>query len=143
MELAVGEIWSASQRFFTGFIRDLTERQGTEARLQELQSELAHVSRLTEMGGMASAIAHELNQPLAAIANYLKEFAAPPRRQHRRTAGDSSRCNGQRGRPGIASRPDYSPHAGIRKSKGERKTNSKHCQARGGSIRPRACRRQG
>jgi two-component system sensor kinase FixL len=72
MELAVGEIWSASQRFFTGFIRDLTERQGTEARLQELQSELAHVSRLTEMGGMASAIAHELNQPLAAIANYLK-----------------------------------------------------------------------
>ncbi|TIU89089.1 MAG: PAS domain S-box protein, partial [Mesorhizobium sp.] len=72
MELAVGEIWSASQRFFTGFIRDLTERQETEARLQDLQSELAHVSRLTEMGGMASAIAHELNQPLAAIANYLK-----------------------------------------------------------------------
>ncbi|WFP79071.1 PAS domain S-box protein [Mesorhizobium sp. WSM4906] len=72
IELAVGEIWSASQRFFTGFIRDLTERQETEARLQELQSELAHVSRLTEMGGMASAIAHELNQPLAAIANYLK-----------------------------------------------------------------------
>ncbi|WP_189434725.1 PAS domain S-box protein, partial [Mesorhizobium sp. M1E.F.Ca.ET.041.01.1.1] len=71
MELAVGEIWSASQRFFTGFIRDLTERQETEARFQELQSELAHVSRLTEMGGMASAIAHELNQPLAAIANYL------------------------------------------------------------------------
>ncbi|MDG4884498.1 PAS domain-containing sensor histidine kinase [Mesorhizobium sp. WSM4884] len=72
IELAVGEIWSASERFFTGFIRDLTERQETEARLQELQSELAHVSRLTEMGGMASAIAHELNQPLAAIANYLK-----------------------------------------------------------------------
>lgn len=72
IELAVGEIWPAGQRFFTGFIRDLTERQETEARLQELQSELAHVSRLTEMGGMASAIAHELNQPLAAIANYLK-----------------------------------------------------------------------
>lgn len=72
IELAVGEIWSASQRFFTGFVRDLTERQETEARLQELQSELAHVSRLTAMGGMASAIAHELNQPLSAIANYLK-----------------------------------------------------------------------
>ncbi|MBN9548954.1 MAG: PAS domain S-box protein [Alphaproteobacteria bacterium] len=72
IELAVGEIWPAGQRFFTGFIRDLTERQETEARLQELRSELAHVSRLTEMGGMASAIAHELNQPLAAIANYLK-----------------------------------------------------------------------
>lgn len=72
IELAVGEIWPADQRFFTGFIRYLTERQKTEARLQELRSELAHVSRLTEMGGMASAIAHELNQPLAAIANYLK-----------------------------------------------------------------------
>jgi two-component system sensor kinase FixL len=72
MELTVGEIWSAGQLFFTGFIRDLTERRETEARLQELQSELAHLSRLTEMSGMASAIAHELNQPLAAIANYLK-----------------------------------------------------------------------
>jgi len=72
MELAVGEMRSGNQRFFTGFIRDLTERQKTEARLQELQSELVHISRLTAMGEMASALAHELNQPLSAIANYLK-----------------------------------------------------------------------
>jgi two-component system, LuxR family, sensor kinase FixL len=72
MELAVGEMRSADQRFFTGFIRDLTERQKTEARLQELQTELVHISRLTAMGEMASALAHELNQPLSAIANYLK-----------------------------------------------------------------------
>jgi two-component system, LuxR family, sensor kinase FixL len=72
MELAVGEMRSADRRFFTGFIRDLTERQKTEARLQELQSELVHISRLTAMGEMASALAHELNQPLSAIANYLK-----------------------------------------------------------------------
>ena len=72
MELSVGEIKVASQRFFTGFVRDLTERQQTEARLQELQSELVHVSRLTAMGEMASALAHELNQPLSAIANYLR-----------------------------------------------------------------------
>ena len=72
MELAVGEMRSAGVRFFTGFIRDLTERQATEARLQELQSELVHISRLTAMGEMASALAHELNQPLSAIANYLK-----------------------------------------------------------------------
>ncbi len=72
MELAVGEMHVRSQRFFTGFIRDLTERQETEARLQELQSELVHVSRLTAMGEMASALAHELNQPLSAIANYMK-----------------------------------------------------------------------
>ena len=72
MELAVGEMRSGTQRFFTGFIRDLTERQQTEARLQELQSELVHISRLTAMGEMASTLAHELNQPLAAISNYLK-----------------------------------------------------------------------
>jgi two-component system, LuxR family, sensor kinase FixL len=72
MELAVGEMKSGNERFFTGFIRDLTERQKTEARLQELQSELVHISRLTAMGEMASTLAHELNQPLSAIANYMK-----------------------------------------------------------------------
>jgi two-component system sensor kinase FixL len=72
MELAVGEMKSGDRRFFTGFIRDLTERQMTEARLQELQSELVHISRLTAMGEMASTLAHELNQPLTAISNYLK-----------------------------------------------------------------------
>ena len=72
MELAVGEMHVRDRRFFTGFIRDLTERQETEARLQELQAELVHVSRLTAMGEMASALAHELNQPLSAIANYMK-----------------------------------------------------------------------
>lgn len=72
MELAVGEMGIAEGRFFTGFVRDLTERQQTETRMQELQSELVHVSRLTALGEMASALAHELNQPLSAIANYLK-----------------------------------------------------------------------
>jgi two-component system, LuxR family, sensor kinase FixL len=72
MELAVGEMQSGDRRFFTGFIRDLTERQQTEARLQELQSELVHISRLTAMGEMASTLAHELNQPLSAISNYLR-----------------------------------------------------------------------
>lgn len=72
MELAVGEMISGQERFFTGFIRDLTERQKSESRLQELQSELVHISRLTAMGEMASTLAHELNQPLSAISNYLK-----------------------------------------------------------------------
>jgi two-component system sensor kinase FixL len=72
MELAVGEMTSGRTRHFTGFIRDLTERQKAEARLQELQSELVHISRLTALGEMASALAHELNQPLSAIANYMK-----------------------------------------------------------------------
>ncbi len=72
MELSVGEAKSLDGRFFTGFVRDLTERQETEARLQELQSELVHISRLTAMGEMASTLAHELNQPLSAINNYLR-----------------------------------------------------------------------
>jgi len=72
MELAVGEAALNNRRLFTGFIRDLTERQLTENRLQELQSELLHVSRLSDVGQMASALAHELNQPLAAIANYVQ-----------------------------------------------------------------------
>ncbi len=71
MELAVGEVKSREGRYFTGFVRDLTERQETESRLQELQSELVHVSRLTALGEMASALAHELNQPLSAISNYV------------------------------------------------------------------------
>jgi two-component system sensor kinase FixL len=70
MKLSVGEMKSASGRFFTGFIRDLTEREESEARLQEVQGELARLARLNELGEMASTLAHELNQPLAAIANY-------------------------------------------------------------------------
>lgn len=72
MHLSIGEMQSGGEPYFTGFVRDLTEHQQTQARLQELQSELVHVSRLTAMGEMASALAHELNQPLAAISNYMK-----------------------------------------------------------------------
>ncbi len=72
MHLTVGEMRAGDRCFFTGFVRDLTEREQTEARLRELQSEIAHLSRLTAMGEMAAALAHELNQPLSAIANYLR-----------------------------------------------------------------------
>ena len=71
IELSVGEMNSSGRRFFTGFIRDLTDRNKTETRVRELQSELVHVSRLTAMGEMASTLAHELNQPLSAITNYI------------------------------------------------------------------------
>ena len=70
IELAVGEAWMGDRRIFTGFIRDLTERQQTLLRLQDLQSELAHVGRVSEMGTLASSLAHELNQPLTAVASY-------------------------------------------------------------------------
>jgi two-component system, LuxR family, sensor kinase FixL len=72
MELSVGEVNQDGHRLFTGFVRDLTERQQTDRRLQELQEGLLHVSRLRSMGQMAAALAHELNQPLTATANYVR-----------------------------------------------------------------------
>jgi two-component system, LuxR family, sensor kinase FixL len=72
MKLEVGEMRSGERRFFTGFVRDLTERQQTEDQLHELETELARLSRLTAMGEMASTLAHEINQPLSAISNYLQ-----------------------------------------------------------------------
>ncbi|HJS44941.1 MAG TPA: PAS domain S-box protein [Rhizomicrobium sp.] len=71
MELAVGEMRSGDRRFFTGFVRDLTERQQTQQRLQDLQSELIFMSRFTALGEMASTLAHELNQPLTAATAFL------------------------------------------------------------------------
>jgi two-component system, LuxR family, sensor kinase FixL len=72
MELSVGEMHPGTGRFFTGFCRDLTERHRSEARIQEQQQELLHMARFTALGEMASTLAHEINQPLTAITNYLK-----------------------------------------------------------------------
>lgn len=72
MELAVAEMQSGDRRFFTGFVRDVTERESAERQLEALQAELVHISRITAMGEMASALAHELNQPLSAAAGYLQ-----------------------------------------------------------------------
>lgn len=72
MELSVGEAVAGETRRFTGFIRDLTERERSERRIDQLQAELMHVARLGELGQMGAALAHELNQPLAAIVNYLQ-----------------------------------------------------------------------
>ena len=72
MELSIGEANTGAERIFTGFIRDLTERRQAEARLEDLQAELIHVSRVSAMGSMASTLAHELNQPIGAIANYVE-----------------------------------------------------------------------
>ena len=71
LQLEVGEAKIGDERYFTGFIIDLTEKKQTEAELQSLQADLAHASRLSAVGTLASALAHEINQPLTAIANYL------------------------------------------------------------------------
>jgi two-component system, LuxR family, sensor kinase FixL len=71
MELSVGEATTGEHRAFTGFVRDLTARVEADAQLQKVQSDLAHASRLSAVGSLASALAHELNQPLTAVANYV------------------------------------------------------------------------
>jgi PAS domain S-box-containing protein len=54
---------------FSKITRDLTERKQTEQALQNATAELAHMARVTTMGELAASIAHEINQPLAAIVN--------------------------------------------------------------------------
>ena len=65
------------QNRFLGVVQDVTERRSIEQTLEEerqvaqkLQADLIHISRVSAMGALGSALAHELNQPLAAIANY-------------------------------------------------------------------------
>lgn len=72
VELTVGEAQGDHGRIFTGFMRDMRERRRAEERVAALQAELIHVSRVSAMGAMASTLAHELNQPITAVANYIE-----------------------------------------------------------------------
>ncbi len=114
MELSVGEVRSGQRRAFTGFVRDLSEREASQKRLQDLQGELIHMSRFTALGEMASTLAHELNQPLSAVANYLKGGAATPRRRSTRGRADGARSHGEGDRAGTARRADHSTSARFR-----------------------------
>jgi two-component system sensor kinase FixL len=86
-ELTVGEVKAGGRRLFAGSSKDVSARQQSEQRLQELQAELVHVARLSAMGEMASAIAHELNQPLTAIINYAQTARAVLKRRPGEDAG--------------------------------------------------------
>ena len=72
VELSIGEVDTGEGRLFTGFIRDLSQRRRTEEKLAAVQAELIHVSRVGAMGAMASTLAHELNQPITAVVNYVE-----------------------------------------------------------------------
>ena len=70
MHLSVSEVRLPDRTLFTGIIEDISARVEAEQRVEQLQNELIHVARLSAMGELASALAHELNQPLTAITNY-------------------------------------------------------------------------
>jgi len=59
-----------SVRIF-GTKQDISDERAAQAKMQYLQAELIHASRVTAMGAMASTLAHEVNQPLTAASNYL------------------------------------------------------------------------
>lgn len=65
--LAVGEFLSRGRRYFTGFIRDMTEQKAAEEEVRRHLEELSHVNRLHAIDNLASGLAHEINQPLTAI----------------------------------------------------------------------------
>ena len=70
LDLAVSEFFVAGQRRFMGLMRDISERKRAEREARRHLEELAHASRLSALGEMATGIAHEVNQPLAAIVSY-------------------------------------------------------------------------
>ncbi len=68
--LSVGESRAANGRSFVGIIRDLSAQRAAEVRTRSIEARLTHVGRFDLMGEMAAGIAHEINQPLSAIATY-------------------------------------------------------------------------
>ena len=70
MYLSVGEGSLNGRRIFVGLVHDISDEKERDQKIQQLQSELLHATRVTAMGQMSSAIDHELNQPLGAIAAY-------------------------------------------------------------------------
>lgn len=75
VEVSIGAATIGGERLFTAFVRDLTERAAAEHAAADLRKDLAQVGRVAAMGEMAASLAHELNQPLSATANFLSATA--------------------------------------------------------------------
>ena len=77
LRLSVGELRDDTEAtLFIGTLHDLTETLRTRARIEELQSELMQVARVSAVGEMGSALAHELTQPLSAVVGFVEASAA-------------------------------------------------------------------
>jgi PAS domain S-box-containing protein len=69
LDVSFAEVGTGDERFFSGIVRDMTERMRAEAALHQAQAELAHVTRVATLGELTASIAHEINQPLGALVN--------------------------------------------------------------------------
>ena len=88
---------------YIGAVQDVTKRRLSEEALEEVRSELAHVSRIASLGALTASIAHEVNQPLSGIltnaSTCLRMLAADPpnvegaRETARRTIRDGNRAS--------------------------------------------------
>ena len=91
VEVRVRPFWHGGRRFGLALVRDITERKRAEDTLRQTEAELAHVARVATLGEMAASIAHEINQPLAAIVNNanasLRWLAANNVEEARQSAG--------------------------------------------------------
>jgi two-component system sensor kinase FixL len=72
LEITVSEVRLPKRRLFTGIVRDISERRRAEEQARQHHSELLHVARVATLGEIATSLAHELNQPLYAIVNYIR-----------------------------------------------------------------------
>jgi Signal transduction histidine kinase regulating C4-dicarboxylate transport system len=70
LELRVNERTCELLSANAALAREVEERQLAELRSRQLQSDLAHMGRVTSLGQLATGLAHELNQPLGAISNF-------------------------------------------------------------------------
>jgi len=70
MLLSVGEIKQAGLEGYVGIIRDLSDVRRAQEQVRSLEEQLLHADRLVILGELTAAFAHEINQPLTAIAAY-------------------------------------------------------------------------
>ncbi len=70
LTLSVGEVKTDGSSQFIGIIHDLSEKRAGEAKVRQLEEQLLHADRLVILGELTAGIAHEINQPLTAIAAY-------------------------------------------------------------------------
>ena len=88
MFLSVGEIKQPGRHHFVGIIKDLSEVRATQEQVRQLEEQLLHADRLVILGELTAGIAHEINQPLTAIAAYADAGCKIIERQSAGPGGD-------------------------------------------------------